>query len=161
MEVAMSLSRFVALVSCLIASSAIAGEPVKPVREPARETAAIRSLSPADTALREVAAVESEVAELVASHDRYEASAVRLADLIRSLSETVDRTTRTLTTRPRPGEAAQAAALRALAKKNDALQEEFLAIKNAMQMESRRFHAVSSALKVRHDTAKAAINNLR
>jgi hypothetical protein len=38
---------------------------------------------------------------------------------------------------------------------------DFLMLQNAMQMESRQFNAVSNALKVRHDSAMAAIRNLK
>ncbi len=38
---------------------------------------------------------------------------------------------------------------------------EYLALQNGMQKESREFTAVSNIMKVRHDSAKAAINNVR
>lgn len=38
---------------------------------------------------------------------------------------------------------------------------EYLKLQNAMQKESREFNAVSNIMKVRHDSAKAAINNIR
>ena len=38
---------------------------------------------------------------------------------------------------------------------------ERLALQNDMQMESRQYNAVSNALKVRHDSEMAAINNLK
>jgi hypothetical protein len=38
---------------------------------------------------------------------------------------------------------------------------EFLALQNAMQMESRQYGAVSNALKARHDSAMAAIRNMK
>jgi hypothetical protein len=38
---------------------------------------------------------------------------------------------------------------------------EYLALQNGMQRESREFTAVSNIMKVRHDSAKAAINNIR
>ncbi|MBX5481621.1 MAG: hypothetical protein IRZ16_07245 [Myxococcaceae bacterium] len=38
---------------------------------------------------------------------------------------------------------------------------EYLSLQNAMQKESREFNAVSNIMKVRHDSAKAAINNIR
>lgn len=37
----------------------------------------------------------------------------------------------------------------------------YLDLQNAMQRESREFNAVSNIMKVRHDSAKAAINNIR
>ncbi len=39
--------------------------------------------------------------------------------------------------------------------------QEYLAIQNSMQQESREFNALSNVIKVRHDSAKAAINNIR
>lgn len=39
--------------------------------------------------------------------------------------------------------------------------KEYLALQNEMQRESREFNALSNVLKVRHDSAKAAINNIR
>lgn len=38
---------------------------------------------------------------------------------------------------------------------------EYLAMQNAMQQESREYNALSNIIKVRHDSAKAAINNIR
>jgi hypothetical protein len=38
---------------------------------------------------------------------------------------------------------------------------EFLALQNQMQMESRQYNAVSNALKVRHDSAMAAVRNMK
>ncbi len=38
---------------------------------------------------------------------------------------------------------------------------EYLKLQNAMQQESREFTALSNIMKVRHDSAKAAINNIR
>ena len=37
----------------------------------------------------------------------------------------------------------------------------YLQLQNSMQKESREFQAVSNIMKVRHDSAKAAINNIR
>jgi hypothetical protein len=37
----------------------------------------------------------------------------------------------------------------------------YLKIQNEMQQESRSFNAISNVIKVRHDSAKAAINNIR
>jgi len=39
--------------------------------------------------------------------------------------------------------------------------EPFLALKNAIQMESRQYNSVSNALKTRHDSAMAAIRNMK
>ncbi|MBX7115372.1 MAG: hypothetical protein K1X64_13670 [Myxococcaceae bacterium] len=38
---------------------------------------------------------------------------------------------------------------------------EYLAMQNAMQQESREYNALSNIIKVRHDSAKAAIGNIR
>jgi hypothetical protein len=43
----------------------------------------------------------------------------------------------------------------------DMQSREFLALQNEMQRESREFNAISNVIKVRHDSAKAAINNIR
>jgi hypothetical protein len=37
----------------------------------------------------------------------------------------------------------------------------YLGLQDAMQKESREFNAISNIMKVRHDSAKAAINNIR
>lgn len=37
----------------------------------------------------------------------------------------------------------------------------YLQLQNSMQQESRQFNAISNVIKVRHDSAKAAINNIR
>jgi hypothetical protein len=39
--------------------------------------------------------------------------------------------------------------------------KEYLGLQNQMQQESREFNAISNVIKVRHDSAKAAINNIR
>lgn len=38
---------------------------------------------------------------------------------------------------------------------------EFLALQNAVQMESRKYQTLSNASKARHDVAMAAIRNMR
>ena len=48
-----------------------------------------------------------------------------------------------------------------LLKAQDSQAKEYLALQNEMQRESREFNALSNILKVRHDSAKAAINNIR
>ncbi|MHB8872735.1 MAG: hypothetical protein ACYC8T_03515 [Myxococcaceae bacterium] len=48
-----------------------------------------------------------------------------------------------------------------LLKAQDAQSQKYLALQIDMQRESREFNAVSNILKVRHDSAKAAINNVR
>jgi hypothetical protein len=48
-----------------------------------------------------------------------------------------------------------------LVKLQDMQSKEYLALQNEMQRESREFNAISNILKVRHDSAKAAINNIR
>ena len=42
-----------------------------------------------------------------------------------------------------------------------AMSEYYMKLQNEMQRESREFNAVSNIIKVRHDSAKAAINNIR
>lgn len=39
--------------------------------------------------------------------------------------------------------------------------KEYLTLQNEMQRESREFNSISNILKVRHDSAKSAINNIR
>lgn len=41
------------------------------------------------------------------------------------------------------------------------MSKEYLMLQNEMQRESREFNAISNIIKVRHDSAKAAINNIR
>jgi predicted transcriptional regulator len=41
------------------------------------------------------------------------------------------------------------------------MNEQFLALQNQMQMESRQYNTVSNALKVRHDAAMSAIRNMK
>ena len=45
--------------------------------------------------------------------------------------------------------------------RNMQMNMEFLSLQNQMQMESRQFNSVSNALKVRHDSAMAAIRNMK
>jgi len=54
-----------------------------------------------------------------------------------------------------------AAALRELQRVNRTFNQEFLALQNQMQMESRQFNSVSNALKARHDAATASIRNIK
>jgi len=42
-----------------------------------------------------------------------------------------------------------------------AMSDHYMKLQNEMQRESREFNAVSNIIKVRHDSAKAAINNIR
>jgi hypothetical protein len=42
-----------------------------------------------------------------------------------------------------------------------AMSDYYMKLQNEMQRESREFNAVSNIIKVRHDSAKAAINNIR
>ena len=42
-----------------------------------------------------------------------------------------------------------------------AISDTYMKMQNEMQRESREFNAVSNIIKVRHDSAKAAINNIR
>ena len=50
---------------------------------------------------------------------------------------------------------------RLLQEEQRAFNLEYLRLQNAMQAESREFTAISNIMKVRHDSAKAAINNIR
>ena len=52
-------------------------------------------------------------------------------------------------------------AQRAMQAEGQAVSLAYLELQDAMQRESREFNAVSNVLKVRHDSAKAAINNIR
>lgn len=52
-------------------------------------------------------------------------------------------------------------AQKALNAEGQAFNAAYLQLQNAMQKESREFQAVSNIMKVRHDSAKAAINNIR
>ena len=46
-------------------------------------------------------------------------------------------------------------------KDSQAFSAMYLQLQNEMQQESRQFNAISNVIKVRHDSAKAAINNVR
>jgi hypothetical protein len=48
-----------------------------------------------------------------------------------------------------------------LASETQSFNKEYLALQNQMQRESREFTTLSNIMKVRHDSAKAAINNIR
>lgn len=52
-------------------------------------------------------------------------------------------------------------AQKALNAEGQAFNAAYLQLQNAMQKESREFQAISNIMKVRHDSAKAAINNIR
>lgn len=52
-------------------------------------------------------------------------------------------------------------AQKALNAEGQAFNAAYLQLQNSMQKESREFQAVSNIMKVRHDSAKAAINNIR
>ena len=60
-----------------------------------------------------------------------------------------------------PPAAPQGDDMRSLLQLQDSQSKEFLALQNEMQRESREFNAISNVIKVRHDSAKAAINNIR
>jgi hypothetical protein len=50
---------------------------------------------------------------------------------------------------------------REMMRENQQWTEQYLSLQNAMQQESREFNAISNILKVRHESAKTAINNIR
>jgi hypothetical protein len=52
-------------------------------------------------------------------------------------------------------------AQRALQQEGHSFNASYLQLQEAMQRESREFNTVSNVMKVRHDSAKAAINNIR
>jgi hypothetical protein len=58
-------------------------------------------------------------------------------------------------------EAELATASRELQRVNRTFNQEFLALQNQMQMESRQFNSVANALKARHDVAMASIRNMK
>ncbi len=50
---------------------------------------------------------------------------------------------------------------RLMTEQNNSFNQQYLALQNKMQQESREFTTISNIMKVRHDSAKAAINNIR
>jgi hypothetical protein len=52
-------------------------------------------------------------------------------------------------------------AQRLMQREGASMNAQYLSLQNEMQRESREFNAVTNILKVRHDSAKAAINNIR
>jgi hypothetical protein len=58
------------------------------------------------------------------------------------------------------GEADVLAATRVLQQESQAFNAQYLQLQEGMQRESREFTAISNVMKVRHDSAKAAIQNI-
>lgn len=123
-------------------------------------------------ALSALDSVAVDVAAMNASHEKVVAAAQGMARLHEGLLqriEQVQRLAERVRAVSRRGPAAEATRLRAqlvqdvleLARQADSMHLEFLALQNSMRMESRQYNAVSNALKVRHDSAMAAIRNMK
>lgn len=135
-------------------------------QEPARQ------LQVADPKLQATVAVDSmaqDLAALDASHAAIEETASSYASLYTKLSEQVQKVVEIGQEWESATEREQVArltsrlksALQQLGELQVATQEQFLALQNQMQMESRQFNAVNNALKARHDAAMAAIRNMK
>ncbi len=122
-----------------------------------------------------LSAMDSLVADIDAmnaSHEKVVAAAQGMARLHEGLHRRIEHVQR-LAERVRVvsqrGPAAEATRLRAqlvedvlgLARQANSMNLEFLALQNSMQMESRQYTAVSNVMKVKHDSAMAAIRNMR
>lgn len=106
--------------------------------------------------------VGDDVRKLEKSHQNYVKAAERVSDLFAKLSE-------------KAKEAAQLAgaaeksrsqerlfkAILEMQKMQQSFNTQFLALQNEMQKENRQYTMVSNIMKTKHDTAKAAINNIR
>jgi hypothetical protein len=123
-------------------------------------------------ALSALDSVAADIDAMNTSHEKVVAAAQGMARLYEGLNQRIQHVGR-LAERVRAasqrGPAAEATRLRAqlvrdvleLARHSETMQLEMLALQNSMQMESRQYNAVSNALKVRHDSAMAAIRNMK
>lgn len=123
-------------------------------------------------ALSALDSVAVDVDAMNASHEKVVAAAQGMARLYGTLNQRIEHVGR-LAERVRAvsqrGPAAEATRLQAqlvqdvldLTRQANSVNLEFLALQNSMQMESRQYNAVSNALKVRHDSAMAAVRNMR
>jgi hypothetical protein len=122
----------------------------------------LRAVATMDTVTQDLAALDVSHAGLV---DAAEGLATMYAELSAGIAELAGVAERLA------GETAERGAilrLRQLTAAVDGLQqkmldmnEQFLALQNQMQMESRQYTTVSNALKVRHDAAMSAIRNMK
>lgn len=124
------------------------------------------------SALSAMDSVAADIDAMNASHEKVVAAAQGMARLHEGLHrriEQVQRLAERVRVASQRGPAAEAIRLRAqlvedvlgLARQANSMNLEFLALQNSMQMESRQYNAVSNVMKVRHDSAMAAIRNMR
>jgi len=123
-------------------------------------------------ALSALDSVAADIDAMNTSHERVVAAAQGMARLCGALNQRIEHVGR-LAERVRAaaqrGPAAEVTRLRAqlvqdvleLARHSETMHMEFLALQNSMQMENRQYNAVSNALRVRHDSAMAAIRNMK
>jgi hypothetical protein len=123
-------------------------------------------------ALSAMDSVAADIDAMNVSHEKVVATAQSMAQLQERLHrriEQVQRLAERAQAAVQRGRAAEATRLRAqlvqdvleLARQANSMNLEFLALQNSMQMESRQYNAVGNALKVRHDSAMAAIRNMK
>ncbi|KPK81322.1 MAG: hypothetical protein AMS25_07100 [Gemmatimonas sp. SM23_52] len=123
-------------------------------------------------ALSALDSVAAAIHAMNASHEEVVAAAQSMARLHEGLLqriEHVERLAERVRAASQRGQEAEVTRLRArlvedvlqLARHSENMHLEFLALQNSMQMESRQYNAVSNALKVRHDSAMAAIRNMK
>lgn len=130
--------------------------------------------------LRMLDDMRTDLAQLESTHQNLHASAVRLSALYESLSKKVEEVARLAQPggprlgptgpRPpqvglRPGPAGSSpdlvAATRQMQEMSQSFNLQYLQLQQHMQQQNRQFTLVSNIMKTKHDTAKAAINNIR
>ena len=106
--------------------------------------------------------VGDDVRKLEKSHQNYVKAAERVGDLFAKLSEKAKEVAQLAgaAEKSRSQERLFKAILE-MQKMQQSFNAQFLALQNDMQKENRQYTMVSNIMKTKHDTAKAAINNIR
>jgi hypothetical protein len=108
--------------------------------------------------LRIVDDLSSDLSKLQESHRQLHESAVRLGKLAESLNKKVTEVVQ-LSSR---GQTPQLMlATRQMQEMNMSFNLQYLQLQQKMQSENRQFTTISNVMKTKHDTTKAAINNIR
>lgn len=106
--------------------------------------------------------VGDDVRKLEKSHQNYVKAAERVCDLFAKLSQKAEEVAKLAGAAEKSRSQERLfKAIQEMQKMQESFNVQFLALQNGMQKEHRQYTMVSNIMKTKHDTAKAAINNIR
>lgn len=111
----------------------------------------------------DLAALEASNAKILAAAESSASLYAQLSDDFKRIVSAADKLRRT-SQEPTPATGYQNDLMRAIddmQKQLSQLEAQFLALRNSMQMESRKYQTISNALKARHDIAMNSIRNMK